>query len=119
MNDKIIIKDLRVRGILGIYPQEREAAQNLLINIVMFTDIRPAAATDGIENAVNYESVARRVIAHVEAASDFLAERLATDIANLILEEFVVARVQVRVEKPDILPFASVGVEIERSKTED
>lgn len=118
MNDKIIIKDLRVRGILGIHPHERDVAQNLLINIVMFTDIRRAAMTDGIENAINYEAVAQRVIAHVETASDFLTERLATHIADLILTEFAVERVQVRVEKPDILPFASVGVEIERSRTE-
>ncbi|MCP4427256.1 MAG: dihydroneopterin aldolase [Chloroflexi bacterium] len=113
-NDKIIIKDLRARGILGIHPHEREQAQNLLINIVMFTDIRRAAATDGIEDAVNYETVARRVIAHVEAAANLLTERLATEIADLILTEFAVERVRIRVEKPDILPFASVGVEIER-----
>jgi FolB domain-containing protein len=117
--DKIIIKNLRVRGIIGVNPEERVIKQDILVNITMYADVRRAAATDDIGDAVSYSDVARRVKAHVEAASDFLVEKLATDIAGIILNEFGVERVKVRVEKPTILPFAdAVGVEIERSRSD-
>lgn len=119
MNDKIIIKDLLVQGILGIYPAERVRAQNILINIVMYASVRPAAASDAIEDAVDYERVSRRIIEHVGTAASLLAEKLAADIAGIILTEFGVERVCVRVEKPDALPFAgAVGVEIERERAD-
>ncbi|VAW34715.1 hypothetical protein MNBD_CHLOROFLEXI01-4436 [hydrothermal vent metagenome] len=113
--DKIIIRDLLLRGIIGINPDERVKQQDILINIVAFADIRQAAASDAIEDAVDYKSITKRVISHVEASSDFLVERLVTDLARIVITEFGVERVQVRVEKPGALRFAeSVGIEIER-----
>jgi FolB domain-containing protein len=116
--DKIIIKDLLVRGILGINPEEREKLQDILINVVLYADIRQAAGTDAIEDAVNYKSISKRIIDHVESSSDFLVEKLVTDLARIVLcENEQVQRVQVRVEKPGALRFArSVGIEIERSR---
>jgi FolB domain-containing protein len=117
--DKIIIKDLLVRGIIGINPDERENEQDILINIVLWADTRPAAASDDIADAVNYRSIAKRVIEHVEKSADFLVEKLANDIAAMILADFAVQRVVVRVEKPGALRFArSVGVEIARGRDE-
>lgn len=115
--DKVIVKDLMVRGIIGINPDERVKRQDVLINLVLYTDIGKAAESDAIEDAVNYKSITKRIIAHVEAASDFLVEKLVTDIARIILTEFPVERARVRVEKPGALRFAqSVGIEIERSR---
>lgn len=116
--DKIIIKDLLVRGILGINPEEREKLQDILVNMTLYTDIGQAAATDAIEHAVNYKSITKRIIDHVEASSDFLVEKLVTDIARIVLVEYDgVERVQIRVEKPTALRFArSVGIEIERTR---
>jgi FolB domain-containing protein len=118
--DRIIIKDLLVRGILGINPEERVKLQDIVINVVLYVDVRQAAATDAIEDAVNYKSITKRIIDHVEASSDFLVEKLVTDLARLILcENEQVERVQVRVEKPGALRFArSVGIEIERSRAD-
>ncbi|MGH2538237.1 MAG: dihydroneopterin aldolase [Candidatus Promineifilaceae bacterium] len=115
--DKIIVKDLLLRGIIGINPDERANRQDILINLVMYADTRPAAASDSINDAVNYRSITKRVISHVEASADFLVEKLANDLAALILAEFDVERVVVRVEKPGALRFArSVGVEVDRSR---
>lgn len=115
--DKIIIRDLLVRGIIGINPDEREKEQDILINIVLYADIRQAAASDDIQYAANYKSITKRVIQHVKESADFLVEKLVSDIARLILTEFPVQRVMVRVEKPTALRFAqSVGIEIERSR---
>jgi FolB domain-containing protein len=117
--DKIIIKDLLLRGIIGINPDERDKKQDILINIVLQADIRRAAMSDAIEDAVNYKAVVKRVIEHVEASADFLVEKLVSDLARLILAEFPVERVLVRVEKPGALRFTrSVGVEIERSQAD-
>ena len=115
--DKIIVKVLLVRSIIGFNPEERVKKQDILINLILFADIRQAAQSDDIADAVNYKAITKRVIEHVEKSSDLLVEKLVTDIARLILIEFNVERVQVRVEKPGALRFArSVGIEIERSQ---
>lgn len=117
--DKIIIRDLLLRGIIGINPNERTNKQDILINMTLFTDIRPAAATDDITHATNYKTITKRIIEHVEAADDYLVEKLVTDIARIVLTEFNVTKAIVRVEKPTALRFAtSVGVEIERTKAD-
>jgi FolB domain-containing protein len=115
--DKIIIKNLRLRSILGVNPDERLKKQDILINLVVYTDISSAAKSDSSEDAINYKCLKERVIQHVEKSSDFLIERLVTDIAGILLTEFSgVELVRVRVEKPNALRFAeSVGIEIERT----
>ncbi len=116
--DKIIIRDLLLRGIIGINPDERIKQQDILINVVMFADIRKAAVSDQIVDAVDYKAITKQIIQHVEASADFLVEKLVTDIADLIFAaNEKVLKVQVRVEKPGALRFAeSVGIEIERTR---
>ncbi len=113
--DKIILKDLRVQGILGIYPQERQTPQEILINIIVYTAPSRAARTDDIADCVDYEALAKRVKAHAESVARFTVEALAEDIARLCLQEKRVRKVRVRVEKPQALSeTASVGIEITR-----
>lgn len=120
MSDRILIRDLLVRGIVGINPEERRAKQDIVVNLEMWADTRAAAASDDIAQAVNYRTVCKRIIEHVEGSAPLLVERLAADIARIVLGEFGVERVRVRVEKPGALRFArSVGVEIERGRGED
>ena len=116
--DKIILKNILVRGILGINPEERVIKQNIILNITLFTDIRQAAASKNIDDAVNYYEVTERLIEFVENASFLLLETLTTEVAKLILSENpAVARVRVCIEKPNVLRYAdSVGMEIERSQ---
>ncbi|MEM7335983.1 MAG: dihydroneopterin aldolase [Chloroflexota bacterium] len=115
--DKIIVRDLLLRGIIGINPDERVKKQDILINLVIDADIRQAAQSDNIEDAVDYKSITKKIIQHVEASSDFLVEKLVTDIARLVIKDFGVSKVMVRVEKPGALRFAeSVGIEIVRTR---
>ena len=117
--DKIIIKDLLVRGIIGLNDWEREKPQDILINIEIDTDIKKAGEKDDIQYSVNYRTIAKKTIAHAETAERLTVEALAEDIANLCLQESHVHSVRVRVEKPGAVRFAdSVGVEIERRNTE-
>ncbi len=115
--DQILINDLSARGIIGINDWEREKPQEILINIVLFTDIRKAGQGDDLAASVNYRTVAKRVQAHAETAQRLTVEALASDLAGICLEEPGVQKVRVRVEKPGAVRFArSVGVEIERTR---
>lgn len=117
--DKIIIKDLLVRGIIGINDWEREHPQDILINIEIEADLKKAGESDSIEDSVNYRTVAKKVIAHAEKAKRLTVEALAADIAKICVAERGVILVRVRVEKPGAVRFAkSVGVEIERHRAE-
>jgi len=116
--DKTFIKDLRARGIIGIRPWEREKAQEILINVTVFSDMRRAAETDNIADCVDYSTLAKKVLTHAETAARFTVEALANDLARICLKENRVEKVIVRVEKPGAVRFAaSVGVEVERTKS--
>jgi len=118
--DKIHIRDLRLRCIVGINPEEREKAQDVDINITLYVDIRKAGRTDAIDDTVDYKSIKLKVAEDVEASSFFLVERLAQRIADICLADPRVARARVQVEKPGALRFArSVGVEIVRGRDGD
>ena len=115
--DQILIKNLLARGIIGISDAERAQPQDILINITLFADTLKAAQSDRIEDCVNYRTVAKKVLAHVERINRYTVEALAADIAGLCLEDQLVNAVRVRVEKPGAVRFAeSVGVEIERTR---
>jgi FolB domain-containing protein len=115
--DQVLIKDLLVRGIIGINDWERVTPQDILINIVLFADLQRAGDTDNIADCVNYRTVAKKVQAHTETARRLTVEALAADIARLCLEDPNVHKVRVRVEKPGAVRYSqSVGVEIERSR---
>lgn len=117
--DKIYIRDLLLRCIVGIYPDERENKQDVIINIEMCCDLRAAAASDRIEDTVNYKSVKKEIIALVENSGYLLIERMAGEIATLCLAHDGVRQVKVTVDKPGALRFArSVAVEIIRTKPE-
>lgn len=117
--DKVIIRDLLVRGIIGVNDWERKRAQDILINITLYTDTHRAAVTDNINDCVNYSTMSKRVQAHAESAERLTVEALANDLARICLEDKGVQKVVLRVEKPGAVRFAkSVGVEIERSRDE-
>lgn len=115
--DKVIIKNLLVRGIIGIREWERKRPQDILINVVLYTDTHQAAETDNIIYCADYSIISKKVQVHAETAGRLTVEALANDIARICLQEDNVFNVMVRVEKPGAVRFAqSVGVEIERSR---
>ncbi len=113
--DKIYIRDLMVRCIVGINDDERTNRQDVLFNIVLSVDLAPAGASDDFNDTVDYRAIKKEVIAMAEGSSFFLIEALAERVAALCLARAGVARVRVTVDKPGALRFArSVAVEIER-----
>jgi FolB domain-containing protein len=119
MPDRIEIRDLLVRGIIGVNDWEREHKQDIVVNITLFADLREAGRSDDLADSVDYKKVAKQVIAHVESSQRFTVEALAADIARICLAMPRVLRVKVRVDKPGAVRFSrSVGVEIEREASD-
>lgn len=115
--DRVFIKDLVARGIIGVNDWEREKQQEIVINIVAHTDTRRAAGSDSLTDCVDYRQLAKKARLHAESAARHTVEALANDLADLCLQDPLIRGVVVRVEKPGAVRFsASVGVEIERNR---
>jgi len=113
--DRIHIRDLLVRCIVGIYPDERREKQDVIINIVLHVDLSNAGKSDDIEDTVNYKTIKKSVLVMVQQSEYLLLEKLADEIAQIALNESLVQRVDVSIDKPGALRFArSVAVEISR-----
>jgi dihydroneopterin aldolase len=118
--DKIFLDELKVDTIIGIWEWERRIRQTVVIDLEMSADIAKAAATDEVVDTLNYKSVAKRIQSFVAESSFQLVETLAERIAAIIREEFDVAWVKVRVNKPGAIRGSkSVGVLIERGARPD
>jgi FolB domain-containing protein len=115
--DRILIRDLLVQGVIGVYEAERQAPQEILINLAIEADLSRAGESDDLSDSLNYAEIAARARQIAETARRFTVEALAADLARMCLSDPRVQRVTVRVEKPTILTDCrSVGVEIERSR---
>ena len=114
-NDKIIVSDLLLRGIVGLNDWERKHKQDILINLTLFLDSREAGRLDDVEKTLNYRTITKAIIRLVDESSFLLVEALAEAIARVAVVDYGASRVRVRVEKPGALRFArSVGIEIGR-----
>lgn len=115
--DTIFIDRLSIDTVIGIYDWERRIKQRVVLDLEMDFDIRAAAATDDVDRTLNYKAVAKRVIAFVEASEFDLVETLSERVTALILDEFPVDRVTLRLDKPHALRGArGVGIRITRER---
>lgn len=113
--DIVFIRELRADAVIGVYEWERTIRQTLVLDLEMAWDNRPAAAGDAIAAALDYAAVSSRVITYIEASSHQLLETLAEDLAALVLAEFGVPWLRLRLCKPGAVQQArDVGVLIER-----
>lgn len=120
MRDTLFVRDLEARAIIGVTEWERRDRQVLKIDLDLACDASAAAADDDIAHTVNYRSVSKAVLAHVESSGYRLVETLAERLAELIRRDFGVRWVRVRIHKPGAVRFSrDVGVEIERGDREE
>jgi len=113
--DIIYLHDLKVDCIIGIWEWERRTTQKLTIHLDMAVDIQRAAASDSIEDTLDYKSVAKAVIHFVSTSEFQLVETLTEKIAELIRRDFDVPWVRVKLNKKGAIRGASdVGVVVER-----
>jgi dihydroneopterin aldolase len=113
--DIVYINGLEVKTVIGIYDWEKEIKQKITIDLEMASDIKKAAATDEIVDALDYKAVSKRLIAFVEESEIQLIETLAEKIAEIVLTEFGVRWLRLTLGKPGAVTGSrDVGVIIER-----
>lgn len=119
MTDRVFIEDLRIQTVIGVFDWEREITQTVSLDLEMAFDIAPAAASDDIADTLDYKAVAKRLIQFVEGSDFQLVESLAEHCAGLILDEFPVPWLRLKLSKPGAVRGSSaVGVVIERGDPE-
>jgi dihydroneopterin aldolase len=115
--DIVFLHDLRIDAVIGIYDWERRVRQTLIFDLEMSADIARAAASDHIEDTLNYKAVAKRLIQFVGDSEFQLVETLAERCAGIVRDEFGVRWVRLRLNKKGAVRGASdVGVIIERGE---
>ncbi len=115
--DIVYLRDLEIECVIGIFEWERRIKQTIVLDLDMAADIRRAAASDRIEDTLDYKAVSKRVIDFVGASQFQLVETLAERVSEIVLNEFQVPWVRVRVNKRGAIRHAAdVGVVIERSR---
>lgn len=118
--DIIFLSEMKIDTVIGIWDWERKIRQTVVIDLEMAADIRKAAASDSVDDTLNYKLVAKRVQEFVGDSEFQLVETLAEKIAAIINDEFAVPWVRVRVNKPGAIRGArDVGVMIERGERPD
>ena len=113
--DRIFIRELALRCIIGIYPEERREKQDIVVNVEMHADLRAAGRSDNLADTVDYKAIKKAILKLVEESGFQLIEALAENIADIALADDKVQRVVVTIDKPGALRFAkSSAVEITR-----
>ena len=116
--DLVFIEDLRIQTVIGVFDWEREITQTISLDLKMAYDITKAAETDEIVDTLDYKAVSKRLIQFVESSEFQLVEALAEHCARIVLEEFPVTWLRLKLSKPGAVRGSSaVGVIIERGRT--
>jgi len=115
--DIVYIRDLKIETVIGIFDWERRIRQTVSLDLEMATDIRKAATSDDIKDALDYKAVSKRLIAFVSESEFLLVETMAEKVAAIVLDEFSVPWLRLRLSKPGAVRGSQdVGVIIERGE---
>ena len=115
--DIVYIKGLNTDAVIGVYDWERCIRQTLVLDLELASDNRAAAANDAIEDAVDYDAISGRILAYVADSEFELIETLAERVAAIVLDEFDISWLRLKLSKPDAVAEADdVGVIIERGE---
>lgn len=117
--DRVFIRGLTTKAIIGVYPWEKEVKQILIFDIEMAWDTTLAVASDNVKDCLNYADVSQAIIEFCQNNSFNLVETLADKIAQMLQQRFKIKWLKIILQKPDAIPEANtVGVIIERKLSE-
>lgn len=115
--DSVIIKDLRIKGFVGIHDWEQRKKQEILINCEIFTDLEASAQSDRIQDTIDYHKTVKAITEHVESEKRYTVEKLAQAVMQIVLSHPLSHSALVTIEKPNAVSGAkSVGVKIFKEK---
>lgn len=114
--DRVFIRGIRVGTTIGVYDHERNITQDLVIDLELGCDTQKAGASDNFEDALDYDAISRRTFEFVKSTNYYLLEAVAEELATILLKEFSIKEVSIRVTKPGAVAIAdAVGVHITRN----
>jgi len=119
MSDRIELRGLRVRGHHGVFEHERRDGQEFVVDVTVWMDLAPAAASDDLVDTLHYGELAERTAAIVAGEPSNLIETVACRVADMVLADARVRAVEVALHKPQApipLEFADVAVVVHRSR---
>lgn len=118
LNDIIHLQSIETTTIIGIYPHEKLVKQPVIIDLKIYTDIRPSAKSENIQDTCDYANLTHFIIAYLEHNKFNLIETLAETLANVIMQEFNIKKLKLKISKPmalqDIAKGSLVSVTISR-----
>ena len=115
--DMVFIRELRADTVIGVYDWERDIRQSVVLDLEMASDNPRAASSDQIGDALDYAAISTRVLSFIEGSEFQLIETMAEQIAALVMREFQVTWLRLRLSKPGAVAQAKeVGVQIERGE---
>lgn len=115
LHDKVWIEGLTVLASIGVYDWEQTIKQRLELDIVMYWDNKPAAASDDVVDCLNYAAISEAITEYITTRRFALIERVAEEIAHLLLGHYQLPAVEITVRKPTAVASAKqVGVSILR-----
>jgi dihydroneopterin aldolase len=118
MTDYVFIEGLEIETCIGVYDWERQIRQKVVLDLRLYVDLHAPADSDALHDTVDYKALSDRLVAMVSAARFELIEALGEAVARLVLSEFAVNKVGLRLSKPGAVPAArNVGVVMERTRT--
>lgn len=115
--DTVFINGLTAATTIGVYDHERDITQNLIIDLELGCDTKKAGLSDLFEDALDYDAISRRAVSFVEQTSYFLIESVAEQLSKILLDEFPIMELKLKITKPGAVDIAdAVGVIIKRKK---
>jgi len=118
--DIIFVRDLKVDCIIGVWKWERKIRQTLHIDLDLGTDITKSAASDNLDDTLDYKAITNSIREYATTSEFNLVETLAENIATLVLDKFAVPWLRITINKRGALRHArDVGVSIERGTRPD
>jgi dihydroneopterin aldolase len=118
--DIVFISGLTASTTIGVYDHERDIRQDLIIDLELGCDTRKAGVSDSFEDALDYDAISRRTRAFVEQTSYYLIEAVAEQLSQILLDEFPIMQMKIKITKPGAVEIAdAVGVIIERKRNQD
>lgn len=115
--DKVFIEGLTVDAVIGVYDWEQQRKQSLILDLEIAWDNQPAAESDQLDDALDYDALSQAVIELIQSRPRALIETVAEEVAQLAIQQFSVPQIRVKVMKPTAIAAARhAAVEIVRSR---
>ncbi len=116
--DKIVVNDIKVDCIIGVYSHERNNKQPLIINLELYYDFTMASASDNLEHSIDYDAITNKVYSYVAESKFQLLEALTKNILKILIVDYNCVKATVNIHKPQALKNGKVSIHMSKTRDE-